>query len=190
MGPNCCSKDGTTLRLPKRLGTSRNIGFSGGCGVPWPGLGTRKPPEPPKVGWAWHSKHCSALCRAPRPLELVWNWGKIGSSSPSPVTGEPGVTSEQVSQVDSNWPARLIPSLKEASSLAVIVAPVVGLGLMTGGCGIGMPRCCKAPAVLAIPPRTPGSVCARAGTHDRHSSAAVEITKVRKFLMDMLPFSP
>jgi hypothetical protein len=67
---------------------------------------------------------------------------------------------------------------------------VVGLGLMTGGCGIGMPRCCNAPAVFAIPPRTPGSTCASAGTHDRHSSAAVEITKVRKFLMDMLPFSP
>jgi hypothetical protein len=78
--------------------------------------------------------------------------------------------------------------LKEASSLAVIVAPLVGLGLMTGGCGIGLPRCCKAPAVFAIPPRTPGSVCASAGTHDRHSRTAVEIAKVRKFLMDMLPF--
>src|SRR5258708_39478240 len=135
MGPNCCSKDGTTFRLPKRLGTRRNIGFSGGSGVPWPGLGTRKPPEPPKVGWAWHSRHCSALCRGPTPLELVWHCGNIGSSSPRPVTGASGVTSEQVSQVDSIWPARLTPSLNKSSSLAVIVAPVVGFGLMTGGGG-------------------------------------------------------
>ena len=40
-------------------------------------------------------------------MELVWNCGNIGSSSPRPVTGDPGVTSEQVSHVDSNWPARL-----------------------------------------------------------------------------------
>src|SRR5260370_9082243 len=138
MGPNCCSKDGTTFRLPKRLGTRRNIGFSAGCGVPCPGLGTRKPPEPPKVGWAWHSRHWSPLCREPRPLELVWNCGNVGSSSPSPVTAESGVTSEQVSHVDSSWPARLTPSLNKASSLAVIVAPVVGFGLMTGGGVRGM----------------------------------------------------
>src|SRR5258707_7728521 len=139
IGPYCASNEGTTFRLPKRLGTRRNIGFSGSCGVPWPGLGTRKPPEPPKVGWAWQSRHWSPLCREPRPLELVWNWGKTGSSSPSPVTWEPSGTSAQVSQVDSNWPARRTPSLNNASSLAVMVAPVVGFGLMTGGCGIGMP---------------------------------------------------
>src|SRR5215467_14506449 len=139
IGPYCCSKEGTTLRLPKRLGTRRNIGFSGCCGVPCPGLGTRKPPEPPKVGWEWQSRHWSALCREPRPLELVWNCGNIGSSSPRPTTGEPGATSEQVSHVDSSCPARPIPSLKDASSLGLIVAPVVGFGLMTGGCGIGIP---------------------------------------------------
>ena len=73
--------------------------------------------------------------------------------------------------------------------MAVIVAPVVGLGLMTGGCGIGIPRCCKAPAVFAIPPRTPGSVCARADAPDTHRSTAVQIAKVRKFLMTS-PFPP
>src|SRR5215471_7202568 len=126
IGPYCCSNVGTTFCLPKRRGTSRNSGFSGCIGVPCPGLGTMNPPEPPKVGWAWQMKHWSALWRAPRPLELVWNCGKIGSSSPRPTTGEPGVTSEQVSHVDSSCPARLIPSLKDASSLALMVAPVVG----------------------------------------------------------------
>jgi hypothetical protein len=33
-----------------------------------------------------------------------------------------------------------VRSLKEASSFVVIVAPVVGCGLMTGGGGIGIPR--------------------------------------------------
>jgi hypothetical protein len=48
-------------------------------------------------------------------------------------TGDPIVTSAQVSQVDSNCPAQLIPSRKDANSLALIVAPVVGFGLITGG---------------------------------------------------------
>ncbi len=53
-----------------------------------------------------------------------------------PVTGEPSVTSAQVSQVDSNCPARLMPSRNDAFSLGVIVAPVSGCGLINGGCGI------------------------------------------------------
>ena len=52
----------------------------------------------------------------------------MGSSSP--LTEEPSGTSAQVSQVASNCPARLMPSLNNASSLVVIVAPVVGFLLI------------------------------------------------------------
>src|SRR5262249_56288091 len=52
IGPNCSSKEGTMFFFPKRCGTSRNIGFSAGIGLGWPGLGTMNPPDPPRVGWA------------------------------------------------------------------------------------------------------------------------------------------
>src|SRR5262249_12800823 len=110
--------------------------------------------------------------------------------SPTPTAGAPSGKSAQVSQVASNCPARAIPVLKELNSLVLIVAPVVGLGLMAGGCGIGIPRCCHAPAVVAVPPRTPGSTCARAGTHNRHNNTTVQMAKARKFLMDIFDPSP
>src|SRR5882762_5580996 len=66
--------------------------------------------------------------------------GKERIELAEPVTWEPSGTSAQVSQVDSNWPARRTPSLNNASSLAVMVAPVVGFGLITAGCGIWTPR--------------------------------------------------
>src|SRR5262249_59045072 len=59
-------------------------------------------------------------------------------------------------------------------------------GLMTGGCGIGIPRCCRAPAVFAIPPRMPGSCCARAAVHGRHS-VAIEAVRTRRFHMILTP---
>jgi hypothetical protein len=62
-----------------------------------------------------------------------------------------------------------MPSVNKASSLSLIVAPVVGFGLITGGCGIGMPRYCSMPAVLRSPPLTPRSCCANAGIVPTHS---------------------
>src|SRR5262245_975090 len=57
---------------------------------------------------------------------------------------------------------------------------------MAGGCGIGIPRCCMAPAVFAIPPRMPGSCCARAAVHAKHS-AAIETVRARGFHMILTP---
>src|SRR5262249_49871793 len=84
------------------------------------------------------------------------------------------------SQVASSCPARMTPWLKDANSFWLTVAPVTGWGLMAGGCGIGIPRCCMAPAGFAIPPRMPGSCCALAAVHGRHSKAIATV-RARRF---------
>src|SRR5216683_6677250 len=131
-----------------------NIGFSGLWKWLGPscGFGTRKPPDPPMAGCWWHTEHWSPLNREPRPDELV-SVARFGSS---PVSA-PSVTSLQVSQTDSSWTVRALPSLNSASSLRV--SP------------------CMGPPAPGGPPRTPGSFCAKQRKENKSVASTARFDK-------------
>src|SRR6185312_10816777 len=179
MGPNSVSKEGTTFFRPNRCGTRSNCGFLATS----PLWAARNPPDPPNTGCAWQVKQLSALWRVPNPLELVMVCGKSGSISvPRGTNGgatgfplpTPNGATEQVSQMDSSCPARLMPSRNSESSIWLTVRfGWLGFGLMSGGWGIGIPCDCSPPTVLFNPPLTPGSLCATATADSDINKTAV-----------------